>query len=216
MYTLRLQSLIGNLDTTSKDILKAYHEDQQKLRSLTKYPECLKNIRSALSCRNYHDFASFKFPDLDTNITSNKEGSFYRFVKYILWDYSPNHFENQYQDIRFEWCEVSMKSRKTMQSTSSSNPDGTGYSTNTGIMDDERVIFEASSDHPQRWLLQIVKFNITTTVTTTAAYGLRTKTGGCATYIWRYPKEYESINLDHLSQSLQILECTLLNSLVTN
>ena len=45
-----------------------------------------------------------------------------------------------------------MKSRKTMQSTSS-NPDGTGYSTKTGIMDDERVIFEASSG-PRRKDLQ--------------------------------------------------------------
>ncbi|KAI7849393.1 hypothetical protein BDC45DRAFT_573948 [Circinella umbellata] len=84
MYTLRLQGLIGNLDTTSKDILKAYHEDQWKLRSFTKYPECLKNTHSALSCCNHHDFASFKFPGLDTNITSNKENSFYQFAKYIL------------------------------------------------------------------------------------------------------------------------------------
>ncbi|KAG2218136.1 hypothetical protein INT45_000434, partial [Circinella minor] len=157
-----------------KDILKACHEDQRELRSFTKYPECLKNIRSALSCRNHHDFASFKFPDLNTNITSNKKNSFYRFAKYILWDYSSkcfrnplsftnhertffsvyivpvfSHFENQYQDIHFEWCEVSMKSRKVMQSTSSSNADGIGYATNTGIMDDERVIFEASSG--PRW-----------------------------------------------------------------
>ncbi|KAI7849391.1 hypothetical protein BDC45DRAFT_448782 [Circinella umbellata] len=36
-----------------------------------------------------------------------------------------------------------------MQSTSSSNADGIGYATNTGIMDDGRVIFKASSE--PRW-----------------------------------------------------------------
>ena len=43
---------------------------------------------------HHHDFASLKFPDLDTNIISNKKNSFYRFAKYILWDYSSTCFRN--------------------------------------------------------------------------------------------------------------------------
>ncbi|EPB89869.1 hypothetical protein HMPREF1544_03252 [Mucor circinelloides 1006PhL] len=93
--------------------------------------------------------------------------------------------ENHHQNIHFEWCEKTIRSLQTVlflaidiQRATSSFADGLGYSTLTGHMDDERVVFEASSGvanehqkHTQGDALKLIR--ILTSVLVLKAYDLK-------------------------------------------
>ncbi|CEG72970.1 hypothetical protein RMATCC62417_08442 [Rhizopus microsporus] len=125
------------------------------------------------------DFSSKCFRT--TPIYSNHERTF--FADRVIPIFSA--FENHHQNIHFEWCEKTIKSLQTVlflaidiQRATSSFADGLGYSTLVGHMDDERVVFEASSgganedqSHTQDDALKLIR--ILTSILVLKAYDLK-------------------------------------------
>lgn len=82
------------MDEEDYPLLKKNIDDQQDLRSLSKYTECMKVLRAALSSSTDEEFEEYKYPRLAWTVSS-MEQKFYRIMKHVLYDYASKCFRQQ-------------------------------------------------------------------------------------------------------------------------